>query len=414
MNKTGLVMRNEILTALRTKSFLILSVALPVIAVLVFLAASLLKGDASDLAGGSSGDSQPPELVAEGYVDKSGLIKMLQPDIPEGILTAYPDEATLRQALADGEIAAYYIIPADYLQSGDLVYINPKYRLGSSKDQSWVMRATIFANLLENDAERLARASRPMDVEVHALAPESERDGDNSLIFYVPYGTMMIFYFVIMMSASLLLNSVGNEKKNRVMEILLMSVTPRQMLTGKIIGLGLLGLLQTAVWVGTGYGLLRLSGRTFSMPAEFVLPPSILAWGIVFFLFAYAVYASLMAGLGALVPNLREASQAVIAVIWPLILPMFFIVPLIENSHGALATGLSLFPLTAPIAMMARLAVGGVPWWQPWLAVVLLMATAVLVVRGVAGMFQAQTLLSGQPFSIRRFYGALVSTQLSE
>lgn len=410
MNKIALVLRYEIGTAIRSKSFLITTVGLPMLGVLVFVVMSLLRGNGADL-GGPAEDANGPELAVEGYVDHSGLIHAPHPDVPSGILKAYPDEAAVRQALADGEIAAYYVIPADYMESGNLYYINPEYRVGLSEDQSWVMHRTIFANLLGNDPERLARASRPMEVWVRALAPETERDGDNPLTFFVPYGTMMIYYVVLMMSASLLLNSVGNEKKNQVIEILLLSVTPRQMLTGKIVGLGFLGLLQIVVWAGTGYSLLRLSGRTFSLPAEFVLPPSILAWGIVFFLLAYAVYASLMAGLGALVPNLREASQAVIAVIWPLLVPMFFIVSLIEKSNGALATGLSLFPLTAPVAMMARLSVGGVPWWQPWLAVVLLMATAVLVIRGVAGMFHAQTLLSGQPFSIRRFYRALVAAQ---
>ncbi len=411
MHKTLLVLRNEIVTVLRSKSFLFTAFALPLVGVLIFLGVSLLKGNASDETSRSTTSSDTSELQVEGYVDESGLIQAIHPDVPEGILVAYPDEASARQALNAGEIAAYYIIPADYLESGDLIYINPDFRPTSSRGQSWVMRQTIFANLLENDAERLARASQPMDVQVKALAPETERDEENPLTFYIPYGTMLILYFVIMMSASLLLNSVGNEKKNQVIEILLVSITPRQMLTGKIIGLGVLGLLQTAIWVGTGYTLLRISGRTFSLPPSFQLPPSILAWGAVFFLLGYAVYASLMAGLGALVPNLREASQAVIAVIWPLIVPMFFVVTLVENTHGALATGLSLFPLTAPIAIVTRLAVGGVPWWQPWLSAVLLILTAVLVIRGVAGMFHAQTLLSGQPFSVRRFYRSLVSAR---
>jgi ABC-2 type transport system permease protein len=208
-----------------------------------------------------------------------------------------------------------------------------------------------------------------------------------------------------------LLNSVSKEKGNQVIEVLLLSTSPRQLLAGKIIGLGVLGLVQTAIWIGTSYSLLALSGRNMSLPAAFALPPSLLIWGLVFFLLGYAVYASLMAGLGALVPNLREASQAVITVIWPLMIPMFLYVALLEYPHGALAVGLSLFPLTAPVAMMTRLAATTVPWWQLLLAVVILAATAVLVVRGVAGMFHAQTLLSGQPFSARRFFRALAGRE---
>ncbi|MCK4316525.1 MAG: ABC transporter permease [Anaerolineae bacterium] len=120
------------------------------------------------------------------------------------------------------------------------------------------------------------------------------------------------------------------------------------------------------------------------------------------------MYASLMAGLGALVPNPKEASQAVILVIWPLVVQQFFFAALIEKPHGALAVGLSLFPLTAPVAMMTRLAASDVPWWQLGLAIVLLAVTAIFVIRAVSRIFHAQMLLSGQPFSAECFFGALL------
>jgi len=207
----------------------------------------------------------------------------------------------------------------------------------------------------------------------------------------------MILYIVLLMGSSLLLSSMANEKKNRVMEILMLSITPRQMLTGKILGLGIAGLTQAVVWAGTGFLLLRIGGQTLNLPPGFELPTSILAWALVFFLLGYLVYASLMAGLGALAKDSKEASQKTILVIWPVIIPMFFMSVIIENPHGMLATVLSLVPLTAPITMMTRLAAGGVPLWQPLLAAGLLLVTAYVVIRAVSGIFRAQTLLSGQP-----------------
>jgi ABC-2 type transport system permease protein len=218
----------------------------------------------------------------------------------------------------------------------------------------------------------------------------------------------MLFYIIILSAASLLLSSVAKEKENRVIEILMMSLTPRQLLTGKIVGLGLMGLVQTIAWVGTGRVLLAFSGTTFNIPIAFQLPASFLVWALIFFLLGYAVYASLMAGLGALVPNLREASQATILVIFPLIIPIFLLSILIEQPNGMLAVILSVFPLTSPVAMMTRLASGEVPFWQIMLAVVFLALTAVFVVRSVARMFRAQTILSGQPFSRKVFFQALL------
>jgi ABC-2 type transport system permease protein len=408
MKKTLLVLRNEIITAVTRKSFLFTTFGLPLIAGLIFLGASALRGNTLSALTGSSAIPDKSELQVEGYVDHSGLIKVIPEDIPEGILVAYPDEDSARQALSNGEIAAYYIIPADYIVSGNLIYINPEYNWTSNKSQSWVMRQTLTANLLDNESERIQGFWNVMDVEVKALAPSQKRDRDNPLTFAVPYATMIIFYVVIIMSSSLLLNSITVEKQNQVMEILMSSIRPRQLLAGKIIGLGLTGLLQTVIWFGTGYTLLRLSGRTFNLPPGLELPPSILAWGVVFFLLGYAVYASLMAALGALVPNLKEGSQSTIIIIWPTMIPLFFSSILIEQPHGALATALSLFPLTAPMTMMLRLSVGGVPWWQPLLAAGLLLITAYGVIRAVAAMFHAQHLLSGQTFSAKRFFGALL------
>ncbi len=134
-----------------------------------------------------------------------------------------------------------------------------------------------------------------------------------------------------------------------------------------------------------------------------------MAWGLVFFLFGYAVYASLMAGLGALAPNLREASQATFIILIPMMIPLFFSSTVFaQDPHGAIATGLSLFPLTSPVAMMTRLSSGGVDWWQPWVALILLAATAVFIVRAVANMFRAQTLLAGQGFNVKMYFRALI------
>jgi ABC-2 type transport system permease protein len=217
-----------------------------------------------------------------------------------------------------------------------------------------------------------------------------------------------LFYIVILTASSLLLNSITNEKQNRMMEILMTSITPLQMLTGKIIALGLVGLLQTIVWSGAGYLMLLYSGKHFALGDAFKLPPSILLWGILFFLLGYALYASLMAGIGALVPNLKEASQTTTIVIMPLVVPLMFISILITTPDSPLSVFLSLFPLTSPVSMMTRLSATQVPLWQVGLAAALLGGSAYLLVRAAAKLFHAQNLLSGNSISIRSFLKAFV------
>jgi len=408
MNKTFLVLKHELKTVLTRPSFLFAIFGIPIIgATVFFIAGQLSKGSSSQNILALL-ISSPPTVQAEGYIDQAGVIKNIPSSVQAGLFVDYPNEAAAIKALESSEIAAYYIIPADYVQTGEITYIRPDFNPIGSSDQSNTMEWILKVNLLGGDEQIASLVNGPKNTERVSLSPEPQRDANNMLTYFMPYAVMMLFYIILLSSASLLLSSVAKEKENRVMEILMVSVTPRQLLTGKIIGLGIVGLLQVVAWVGTGRILLARSGTTFNLPIAFQLPPSFLIWGLVFFLLGYAVYASLMAGLGALVPNLREASQATILVIFPLIIPMVLNSFLINEPQSIISIVLSLFPLTSPVAMMTRLAAGGVPLWQILLAAILLAGTAVFVVRAVARMFRAQTILSGQPFSRKMFFNTLL------
>jgi ABC-2 type transport system permease protein len=408
MKKILLVLRHEFLTMIRRPSFLFGMFGVPLIGVAAFFIAGAINRNSQAQSVLEEVVSGPQAEEIEGYVDLSGIIQTIPGSVPQGMLEAYPDEAAARAALQMGEISAFYLVPEDYLVSGDVIYVRPDFNPLGSSGQSQLFEWVLRVNLLGGDAALATLINGPLYLQKTSQTPEPQRDEANMMTFFLPYAVTLLFYIVILGSASLLLSNVAKEKQNRVMEVLMSSVTPRQLLAGKIIGLGLLGLLQTLIWVGIGRLLLARSGETFNLPAAFQLPASFLVWGLVFFLLGYAVYASLMAGLGALVPNLREASQSTFVVIFPLIIPMFLINVLISDPHGTISTVMSLFPLTAPVAMMTRLSAGGVPFWHPVLAAVLLAATAALVVRAVAGMFRAQTLLSGQSFNSRMFFKALL------
>jgi len=411
MNKTLLVLKNEIVTLLSRTSFWLATLGIPLAGALVFSVVGWINRSAGTAAAVGQILTGPQEVRPEGYVDLSGVIQELPETVPPGALVAFGDEASARAALEGGQISAFYLVAADYVQSGQVTYVRPDFNpLAREGDQSGIFLWVLQVNLAGGDELFSNLLNGPLDVQDVSLAPPGEggADMDNPLTMWTPYAVTLIFYFLIMGSASLLLNSISKEKENRIVEVLLTSLGPRQLLAGKIVGLGLVGLLQTVLWVGVGTLLLNRSGQTFQLVSGLQLPASFIAWGLVFFILGYAAYASLMAGLGALAPNLRETSQLTFVIMLPLIIPLFFSNSVFATDpHGPIATGLSLFPLSAPVAMMARLSAGGVPWWHPPLAAVLLAATAVLTVRGVAGMFRAQALLSGQPVRIGSYFRAL-------
>jgi len=330
----------------------------------------------------------------------------------EKVLRAYADEAAASQALAAGDIAAYYLVPPDYAETGQFSYVLPDPKAFSLDGQSWVMSWVLAVNLVGGDEELAVQLREPAKLSYRALTSEAAPEVGEGWDYWIPFGAAMILYVIIIMASSLLRSSMGDEYKNRLLEIMMVSLNPLELLTGKIVALAFVGLLQTAVWAGTGYLLLRFSGTATTLPPAAAVPLSLLLWSLLFFLLGYGVYATLLAGLGALTgPNVPGSSTADFVIIWPMMIPIFFLSIIIPDANGLAAVALSLFPPTAPIAMITRLAVGGVPWWQPVLSALLLAVTVALILRAVARAFRTQVLLGGQPVTSRRYLALLLGRE---
>lgn len=415
-NKIMIVLRNEIYTLVSRRSFWFGALGVPLLAFLIYAGIAWINQtqgrDAVAIPGIGTLLSSPEDERPQGYVDQAGLIKAYPEDIARSKYIVYTNEEQARKALDQGTISLFYVIPAKYIDNGKLIVYAQNFNLISSSESSGDLIRLLEYNLLQGDPQLDKAIRNPLaGLEKRSLSSTAQpaRDRDNEMTFFLPYAVMMLFYITIMGSSGMLLNSVTKEKENRILEILLVSFDTQQLLLGKIIGLGLVGLFQVLVWGLSAFTLLRLSGQTFQIPQEFLLDPSILGWGLIYFILGYLIYAALMAGVGALVPNLREASQATTIIVLPMMIPLFLISALIEAPNSTLTTVLSIFPLTAPTTMMLRLAATPhVPLWQLLLSIFLLLVTSYLTIRAVAGFFHAQTMLSGQPFRIKRFFLALI------
>jgi len=211
---------------------------------------------------------------------------------------------------------------------------------------------------------------------------------------------------VLSMSSSFMLRSVSREKENLTVEVLLVSLRPRDLMLGKVLGLGLVGLLQMGIWLGGSLLTIQRGGSMLAtlgiMLSQVTLPPGFLVWGLLYFVLGYILYASALGAIGALAPNARETGQFTYIVMVPMMIPVLLSNAFVESPNGALATIVSLFPLTAPTAMLPRLAAGGVPFWQPIVSLVGLAITTYLFVLIAARFFRADTLLSSASMSWAR------------
>jgi len=251
MNKTLLVMKNEVIATITRRSFLLTALGLPALSFIVLSVVSLLNRQAPDTLTGLL--TATIQITGEGYVDEAGLIEQIPAVVPKGALVPFQSEAEAQAAMRSGRISGYYVIPPDFLTTGDIQSVRADFSPLTAFDQGGWIESALNLNLLQGDQDLAARFDSPLDLERISLSPEPERDEDSPLTFFVPYSVGLIFYTVILMSASFLLSSMTKEKENRVMEILMVSLTPRQLLTGKVVGLGIVGLVQTVLWAGTGW-----------------------------------------------------------------------------------------------------------------------------------------------------------------
>ncbi|HSJ55822.1 MAG TPA: ABC transporter permease [Anaerolineae bacterium] len=414
MNKTLAVVSYEIRATLARKAFLIVGLGLPLLAGLIVLAMIWINRDTASAPPVAAEAERDAQQVV-GYLDPGGLIQVIPGDIPNARLLPYSDVTGAQAALEAGEIDGYYLIPADYLERGDLTYVQLEYQpLSFTSPDHRPIEWTLLVNLFGGDVAAVDALANPIEVEWQQATPPGATEPvsvDESWIAeLLPNLMAFLLYMVIILPAGTLVATVTDEKKNRVMEILLSSVSTIQLIGGKIVALGLLGLLQTALWAGVVWSVVYLGGEGLSIPPGFQIPSGLLIWCFVFALLGYAMYGSMMAGLGALASDIKDSRGATMIVLSPLIVVVMFLIIIVARPDSPISIALSLFPLTSPVAMIARMTATGVPAWQPVMAAALQLLTAVLIVRTVARLFRAQVLLSGQPFSLKAYGSALLGT----
>jgi ABC-2 type transport system permease protein len=425
MRTLRLVIWHELKSTASKRSFWLMTLLFPLLITAISLGPQLLarqsvEDELQDPSAAATDGTQPL-----GYVDGAGIIRQLPPDLNAGALRPYADETAARAAVSAQEISGYFLVPADYLRSGSAVLVTPELSLLSAGQRSgqldYVLRYNLagdatLASLLRDPTPAVVATS----LEPAPSAAENARRGPAAS--FLPIAVMFILFFVITMSASYMLQSVVKEKENRTAEVLLVSLHPRDLMLGKVIGLGFLALGQMAIWLvggmlltGTGLGLAGLlrnpqasaAVAQGAAPAGMGLPPGFALWALLFFLGGYVVYSSALGALGALAPNMREGSQFTFVFLIPLLTPVWLNYVFTQQPHGSLATILSLFPLTAPTAMVARLAAGGVPFWQAAVSLVGLAVTAYIFINLAARFFRADTLLSSGSLSWRRIASEL-------
>ena len=421
MNKTLIILKSEFMRRVSSKAFILTTLLGPVtliafFVVIGFVMASTMEGDTRTIA----------------VVDDTGVLleRLLEEESSQHTLVAAEAPAdSVREAVLRGDYDGYLLLPQPLLS-------------GEGRPTYYALEGGGFSleNYLENRIERALEEHRMSEQNVSPevleilktsvsvnnvkLTETGEEAGDSA--FYSILGFIMGFliYIAMLVYGTVVMYGVIEEKTTRVVEVIISSVRPFDLLMGKVLGIGAMGLVQMTVWAVLMLGGLTFAGSIVSMfldPAALNLPeaasqqemlaaaditlPSlsidVFIWFVLFFLFGYLLYAGLFAAVGAMVEQQQDTQGILLPVMMPIILSIMFIQPVLESPHSPLAVILSMIPFTSPIPMVVRLAVTEVPIWEVLLSFGLLVGGFVGTIWISSRIYRVGILMYGKKASFK-------------
>jgi ABC-2 type transport system permease protein len=375
-----LVARRELNTRVRTRSFVVSTVGALVVLIGFVLAQSTLFDEEHvtrvGLNGQATAISGPLEQAA-GQLDHPVTT------------TEVTDLGAGRDQVADGELDALVSgAPAELrvLVRGDL---DPDLRTVLNGLVQQQVLSGLLASVEDLDANQVLATVAKAEVHVDSLEPaDPQHDQRLALALIV----VALLYLALLLYGSMVAQGVVEEKSSRVVEMLLASVRPWQLLSGKVVGLGLVGLIQLFA-VGAIGLLLAILTHVVTIPAT---AASTMAWGLLWYLLGYLLYATVFAAVGSLVSRQEDVQSALMPV--TVVLMVAFVLGfavLSRSPTGPTATVLSLLPPLSPILMPGRIALAAVPAWQVALAILLTLASVAVVTRVGGAVYRNSVLHMG-------------------
>jgi len=348
-----------------------------------------------------------------GYVDQAGVLTQspmagMQGESATIEIRSFPDEASARNALEQGEIQAYYQVPAGYPGEGqvELFYWDAAPPQAAREAFSRFLSANLSAGQPPAVQARLAEGP---SITVRTLDGSRQISSGNFVNLLLPFLGAFLFFFTVMTSAGYLLQVVADEKENRTMEILITSLSPEQLIGGKAIGLMGVSLTQLGIWllaIAVGFmigGRFLEPLRTIRIPWGFVLVAAL------YFLPAFGLMAAMMTAIGGAVTEMRQGQQIAALLNLLFILPMLLSMLVFTDPDSPVLLIFTLFPTTSFVTVMLRWTTGAIPFWQLAASWTLLVGVAVLGIWASARIFRAGMLRYGQSLDLRAALSAVRS-----
>ena len=391
MNNVWLIAKREYLERVRAKSFLVMTVLIPLVL------GGLVYGTA--LMNGGAGKSSHIAVVSADAGFARDLARELETGKGSTMKVDVAAPAAGERAALDGEIKARAL--------DGYLWEKPAAAPGGRPAFDWVTKAkadvltkSIVASAVRTTLtrERLGQAGMSA-VEIDGLLrPVELEDGGGKAGGYAEYASVfaifLLMYFAILFYGMNVARSIIEEKTSRIFEVLLATIKPEEMMAGKVLGVGAVGLTQVGIWVVAGTLVLQsgllMAGFSFPITALQVF------FFVLFFVLGFALYSSLAAALGAMNNSEQELQQMQMVMMLPLILCSLVLLKVVMDSDGLIAQAFSFFPFCTPLIMYVRIAVHQPPAWQIGLAIFDLLVTIAIVLWFASRIYRVGILMYGK------------------
>lgn len=415
MNKFWIIFFHTFLTKLKTKSFIVTTVITLLIIVLLANITNIIdffnKGEEG-------------EKIA--VIDETGVLF----DPFQNQLKAIDKDIQLKKFTGDKTKADKQVQNGDF--DGVLVLSNNQENLPAAVYRSLTISNTSLLSSLENglqqmktqmaatqmnlSQEQLTKLYEPVSLKKVALEKDAKTEEELSQARGLVYVLLFVIYFAVIMYANMIAMEVATEKSSRVMEILISSVPPIKQMFAKILGVGLLGLLQLALMLGVAYFSLKqnmdsMEGGFFKVYGFGDVPVATLVYAFVFFLLGYFLYATLAAFLGSLVSRIEDVNQLITPMTYLLIIGFMIAMFGLVKPDATFITVTSYIPFFTPMLMFMRVGMLNLPIWEPILGIVILLVTIILFAIFGAKVYRGGVLLYGKSSSFKDIKKAMQLTK---
>lgn len=402
--ETRVILSEEFRRQIHRRSWQLLTLLVPFVLLIALVVVPLISDAVTD-------DGPTRQLDRIGYVDNAGIILDLGiPDAPR----EYPNRESGARGLLNNEVDAVFVIPTDYLDSGSVQWMRSDSGFFSNDSLgnqfTEFLTVELIAGLVEPDL--LDRVVRPAAYTVFEVAedgtisvepPDAQQAGE----FFVPFIFAVLLMVAIFSGSGSLLQSVADEKENRMIEMIITSATPLSIMAGKVFALGAAGLIQVTVWIGSAAILGPLIIDQIPNAGDLSVGLDLLGIVLLLFIAGYFLFAVIMAGMGAATTSVREASQISAIITIPAVIPVWLSSLLVSQPDGTVARVLSFVPFTAPTTILIRLSAGNVSFAEVSASLVVIVASGFALLWVSARIFRAGLLLYGQRMSLKNMWTAL-------